>query len=270
VRSKRIAFIGTGQMAEALIRGILNTGLRRPEQIVAADIRGERLQDVARTFDVVAAESNAEAVQVGEIVIVAVKPQDIGDALASITPVIEEHHLIISIVAGVTLETIESSFKQGVPCVRAMPNTPALVGAGACALAGGTWATEEDLREVTVIFEAVGSVVRVPEKLLDAVTGLSGSGPAYVFTVIEALADAGVRQGLPRGVAQLLAAQTVYGTAKLVLESAEHPAVLRDKVASPGGTTIAGLAALEAMGLRTAFMDAVEAATRRAEELGRG
>ncbi len=270
MRNKRIAFIGVGQMAEALIRGILNIGLRRPEQIVVADIRPERLQEVSRTFDVVAAESNAEAVQVGEIVIVAVKPQDIADALDSIAPVVEERHLLISIAAGVTLETIEASFKHGVPCVRAMPNTPALVGAGACALAGGTWATEEDLREVTVIFEAVGSVVRVPERLLDAVTGLSGSGPAYVFTVIEALADAGVRQGLPRAEALLLAAQTVYGTAKLVLESGEHPAVLRDSVASPGGTTVAGLAALEARGLRAAFMEAVEAATRRAEELGRG
>lgn len=257
-------------MAEALIRGILNMGLRRPEQIVAADIRPERLEKLARTFDVIAAESNAEAAQVGEIVVVAVKPQDIGDALASIAPVVEEHHLIISIAAGVTLETIETSFKHGVPCVRAMPNTPALVGAGACALAGGTWATEEDMREVTVLFEAVGSVVRVPERLLDAVTGLSGSGPAYIFTVIEALADAGVRQGLPRAEAHLLAAQTVYGTAKLALEAGEHPAVLRDHVASPGGTTVAGLAALEARGLRAAFMEAVEAATRRAEELGRG
>ncbi len=266
--TKRIAFIGAGQMAEALIRGILNVGLRRPEQIVASDIRPERLQEVGRTFEAVQAESNAEAAQVAEIIILAVKPQDASEALSSIAPVVDEHHLLISIAAGVTLETIEASLKHRVRCIRAMPNTPALVGAGACALAGGTWATEKDLREVTVLFEAVGSVVRVPESLLDAVTGLSGSGPAYILMVIEALADAGVRQGIPRSEAQLLAAQTVYGTAKLVLESGEHPAVLRDNVASPGGTTIAGLAALEARGLRAAFMEAVAAATRRSKELG--
>ncbi|MCH7646138.1 MAG: pyrroline-5-carboxylate reductase [Nitrospinae bacterium] len=167
-----------------------------------------------------------------------------------------------------TTDLAGGSPEENARVIRAMPNTPALVGAGACALAGGTWATEKDLREVTVLFEAVGSVVRVPESLLDAVTGLSGSGPAYILMVIEALADAGVRQGIPRSEAQLLAAQTVYGTAKLVLESGEHPAVLRDNVASPGGTTIAGLAALEARGLRAAFMEAVAAATRRSKELG--
>ncbi|MFQ6672328.1 MAG: pyrroline-5-carboxylate reductase [Candidatus Tectimicrobiota bacterium] len=255
-------------MADALIRGMLNVGLRRPEDLVAADKRPERLREVVKTFEVVAAESNAEAAQVGEIIIVAVKPQDVGDALTSIAPVVDDHHLVISIAAGVTLETIEGILKGRVRCVRSMPNTAALVGAGACALAGGRWATEEDLREVTVLFEAVGSVVRVPENLLDAVTGLSGSGPAYIFMVIEALADAGVRHGIPRAEAQLLAAPTVYGAGKFVLESGEHPAVLRDRVASPGGTTVAGLAALEARGLRAAFMEAVAAATRRAKELG--
>lgn len=255
-------------MAEALIRGILNAGLRRPEELVLADIRSERLQELARTFEAVPAESNAEAAQVAEIVVLSVKPQDAEAALASVAEVVDEKRLVVSIVAGLGLSAIESSLKPGVRCVRAMPNTPSMVGAGACALAGGRWATEEDLRKVSVIFEAVGSVVRVPEALLDAVTGLSGSGPAYVFTVIEALADAGVQQGLSRSTAQMLAAQTVYGAAKMVLESGEHPAVLRDRVASPGGTTIAGLAALEAKGLRAAFLEAVAAATRRARELG--
>jgi pyrroline-5-carboxylate reductase len=255
-------------MAEALVRGILNTGLRLPEHIVASDISPERLREVSETFDVVAAESNSEAAQVAEIVFLAVKPQDVQEALLSIAPVVDEKHLVVSIIAGVTLKTLESAFKHGVRCIRAMPNTPSIVGAGVCALSGGTWVSEEDLREATIIFEAVGSVVEVPESLLDVVTALSGSGPAYIFTVIEALADAGVRQGLPRKKAQLLATQTVYGAAKLVLESEAHTAVLRDQVTSPGGSTMAGLAVLEAKGLRSAFMEAVAAATRRTKELG--
>jgi pyrroline-5-carboxylate reductase len=255
-------------MAQALIRGILNTGLRTPENLVASDIRPERLKETAEVFEVVPAESNAEAAQVAEIIFLAVKPQDINGALLSIAPVIDGKHLVISIVAGVTLRTLESSFKQGVRCIRAMPNTPAIVAAGVCALSCGTWVTDEDLREAIVLFEAVGSVVEVSENLLDVVTGLSGSGPAYIFMVIEALTDAGVQQGLPRKQAQMLAAQTVYGAAKLVLESGAHTAVLRDQVSSPGGTTMAGLAVLEAKGLRSAFMEAVAAATRRSQELG--
>lgn len=268
VMSKRIAFIGAGQMAEAMIRGIINIGLRLPEHIVVSDIRPERPQELARGLDVVPADSNAEAAQVAEIVFLAVKPRDVKEALLSIAPILDERHLLISIAAGVSLKTIESPLKQGVRCFRTMPNTPATVGAGATAISGGTWVNEADIREVKVLFQAVGSVVEVPERLLDAVTGLSGSGPAYIFTVIEALADAGVQQGLPRATSQVLAAQTVYGAAKLVLESGVHPATLRDQVVSPAGTTIAGLAALEAKGLRSAFMEAVAAATRRAKELG--
>lgn len=255
-------------MAEALIRGILNTGLRLPEQLVVSDIRPDRRREVSETFDVVAAESNSEAAQVAEIVFLAIKPQDVHEALVSIAPVVDDNHLVVSIIAGVTLKTLESAFKQGVRCIRAMPNTPSIVGAGVCALSAGTWVSEEDLREAKVIFEAVGSAIEVPENLLDVVTALSGSGPAYIFTVIEALADAGVQQGLPRRKAQQLATQTVYGAAKLVLESGAHTAVLRDQVASPGGSTMAGLAVLEAKGLRSAFMEAVAAATRRSKELG--
>lgn len=268
MRTKRIAFIGAGRMGEALIRGILDTGLRMPNQLVASDIQPERLKEMAETFEIVPAGSNSEAAQVAEIIFLAVKPQDINEALLSIAPVVDEKHLVISIVAGVPLKTLESALKQGVRCIRAMPNTPAVVRAGVCALACGAWVTDEALREATILFEAVGSVVEVPENLLDAVTGLSGSGPAYVFMVIEALTDAGVQQGLPRRQAQLLATQTVYGAAKLVLESGAHPAVLRDQVTSPGGTTMAGLAVLEAKGLRSAFMEAVAAATRRSRELG--
>lgn len=264
----RIAFIGAGQMAVALIRGMLNTGLRLPQDILVSDIRSDRLKEVADTFDVVSASSNSEAVQVADIVFLAVKPQDLNEALLGIAPVVDVKHLVVSIAAGVTLETLESALKQGTRCVRAMPNTPAIVGAGVTALASGTWITDEDLREVAVLFESVGSVIEVPENLLDVVTGLSGSGPAYIFTVIEALTDAGVQQGLPRNKAQLLATQTVYGAAKLVLESGTHPAVLRDQVTSPGGTTMAGLAVLEAKGLRSALLEAVAAATRRSRELG--
>ena len=208
-------------------------------------------------------------IQGGEIVILAVKPQMLAPVLAEARPVLTPQQLVVSIVAGVPLAQLMLSLGPTVRIIRVMPNTPSLVGACAAAFSPGGAATADDEQLVERMFRAVGVAYRVPEKLLDAVTGLSGSGPAYVAVVIEALSDGGVLMGLPRDVATTLAAQTVFGTAKMVLEAGLHPGVLKDMVASPGGTTIAGLHALEHGGLRAALMDAVEAATRRAEELGK-
>lgn len=202
------------------------------------------------------------------IIILSVKPQVIEKVLAEIAPVVDDKKLIISIAAGVSLAKIENALKKGSRVVRVMPNTPALVLAGVAALTRGNSATNEDVSFAKVIFDSVGRSVVVDEKLMDAVTGLSGSGPAYVFMIIDALSDAGVKVGLPRQLALELAAQTVYGSAKMVLETKEHPAKLRDMVTSPGGTTIEGLHALEKGKLRATLMNAVEAATARSKELG--
>jgi pyrroline-5-carboxylate reductase len=198
-----------------------------------------------------------------------VKPQVIDTVLAEIAAAVDAKKLVISIAAGVTLARIEKALTPGSRAVRVMPNTPALVLAGAAAIAGGTGATSDDLGLAQSIFDSVGRSVIVEEKLMDAVTGLSGSGPAYVFLIIDALSDAGVKAGLPRQLALELAAQTVYGSAKMVLETKEHPGKLRDMVTSPGGTTIEGLHALEKGKLRATLMNAVEAATARSKELGK-
>jgi len=203
-----------------------------------------------------------------DLVLLAVKPQMMGQVLQGLAQAVEKQ-LVISIAAGIPTYYIETRFPRPVRVVRVMPNTPALVLEGASALCAGAHATADDLALARTIFEAVGRAVVLDETAMDAVTGLSGSGPAYIFVVIEALADAGVRVGLSRDVAQLLAAQTVLGSARMVLETGKHPAVLKDMVASPGGTTIAGLHALEAGALRATLLDAVEAAAERSRELGR-
>ena len=203
------------------------------------------------------------------IVVLSVKPQAMNRLLEEIKPALDESKLVISIAAGVPIEAIERKVGHGIRIIRTMPNTPALVGAGATALAPGEHATEADLVQAKALFEAVGMAVVVEEPLLDAVTGLSGSGPAYIFLIIEALADGGVKAGLARDQAQELAAQTVLGSAKLLIETGEHPGRLKDQVTSPGGTAIAGLHTLEAGGLRTTLMDAVEVATNRSRELGK-
>ena len=200
--------------------------------------------------------------------VLAVKPQSITQLLEEIRPGLTPEHLLISIAAGVTLRQLEAKLGP-VRLVRVMPNTPCLVGAGASGYTPGGSATQDDVALVDRLLNAIGRAYRVPEGLLDAVTGLSGSGPAFVAVIIEALSDGGVRVGLPRDVATALAAQTLLGTARMVLEAGLHPAVLKDMVSSPGGTTIAGLHALEHGGMRAALMDAVEAATRRATELGK-
>ena len=268
ILKRPIAFLGGGQMAEALIGGVLAAGVSVPDSIRATDPVAARREALKSRFGIRVGEENAKAAQEADLVVLAVKPQampavlnDVGSALAG--------KLVVSIAAGVTTAWIGERIVTPRGFVRAMPNTPALVREGVTALAYQAGLQAEDLEAVRVLFEAVGSVISVEERLMDAVTGLSGSGPAYVFVAIEALADGGVKMGLPRATAELLAAQTVLGAARMVLERGEHPAKLKDQVASPGGTTIAGLYQLEAGGMRSCLIAAVEAATKRSQELGR-
>lgn len=269
--NQKIGFIGAGQMARALARGFVVAKLAAADQIWAADPFPPARDGFAR--DLPGSHLSAENHEVAEacdVVVLAVKPQQIGAVLDGLKPVLTGRHLVISIAAGVSLAHLASKLAPGVRLVRVMPNTPCLVGQSASAYCLGPGATDDDGRMVGQLLEAVGWAFRLEEKLLDAVTGLSGSGPAFVFTVIESLSDGGVLMGLPREVATVLAAQTVLGSAQMVLTAGEHLAVLRDRVASPGGTTIAGMQALEAGGLRAALIGAVEAATRRCIELGKG
>ena len=266
--SQRVGFIGAGKMATALARGLVSAGFTTAEQIVASDVYPAARQQFAQETKSRAVATNAEVVSASQIVILAVKPQQMSGVLAELKGHVTAQHLVISIAAGVPLKTLVTGLGETVRLVRVMPNTPCLVGASASGFAVGGAATKEDAALVEQLLSAVGVAVSVDEKLLDAVTGLSGSGPAYVYQIIEALSDGGVRVGLPRDVATKLAAQTVFGAAKMVLETGEHPGALKDAVTSPGGTTIAGLHALERGGLRAALMNAVEAATNRSKELG--
>jgi pyrroline-5-carboxylate reductase len=268
LEGKTIAFIGAGQMGAALIQALLRAGVD-PGGIIASDADTARREYLAREMGLRTSASNAEAVHGADIVILAVKPQVLPEVLREIGPSLAAHHVVISIAAGVKTETLEAALPDGVPVVRVMPNVLCAVGEAASAICGGRSAGEKDLAAAEAVFSAAGRCVRVEERLMDAVTGLSGSGPAYVFVFIEALADGGVRAGLPRATAQQLAAQTVLGAAKMVLESGKHPAELKDMVCSPGGTTIDGVLALEQRRLRAAVMEAVSAAKRRSEELGR-
>ncbi len=270
LQDKRIAFIGVGNIGEALIKGLLQVGHVRPEQLMATDIRTDRLDAIRKTYRIETLTSNKEAATKAQILLLAVKPQVMDEVLIGLRGAVAEDHLILSVAAGIRTAFIEARFSQPTRVVRIMPNTPALVLAGASAITPGQHATEEDLKITREVFEAVGRVVTVEEALMDAVTGLSGSGPAYIFVLIEALSDAGVRMGLAREVATLLATQTVLGAARMVLETGEHPAKLKDMVTSPAGTTAAGLHVLEQAGFRGILKAAVEAATRRSQELGKG
>jgi pyrroline-5-carboxylate reductase len=267
-RETRVGFIGGGNMAEAIIKGLLAGGVPSSNITVAEPIEGRRVY-LRDNYGVNITTENTAAVSTGSIIIMAVKPQVCGQILEGIANEGFLGKLVISIMAGVKTETIEASLKNAVRVVRVMPNTPALVLAAATAISPGSLATADDLSLARSIFDLLGTTCQVEEKLLDAVTGLSGSGPAYVFTFIEALSDAGVKNGLPRDVASRLAAQTVFGSAKMVLETGEHPAVLREKVTSPGGTTIAGMHVLEQAGFRGTVMTAVDAAAQRSKELGK-
>jgi pyrroline-5-carboxylate reductase len=264
---KSIGFVGAGNMAEAMIRGLLRGEVFKPKQVTASAPRQERQRELAEKYGIHAAGDNRDAAR-QSIVVLSVKPQILSRVLDEIAETISAESLVISIAAGVPVAAIQSRLRPGTRVVRAMPNTPALVDAGATAIARGEHARESDLEDAKRIFDAVGVTVVLDESLLDAVTGLSGSGPAYVFLILEALSDAGVKVGLSRRTAQLLAAQTLLGSAKLLIETNEHPGRLKDMVTSPGGTAITGLHTLEHGGLRTTLMNAVEAATRRSRELG--
>jgi pyrroline-5-carboxylate reductase len=263
-----IAFLGAGAMGEALIRGLLQAGVYVPQEIVVFDVSRERLQSLTQELSVQAAVDVVAAASAADVVLLAVKPQTVGDALEPLRRVLTAQQTLVSIAAGVTTKQLEAHFDASVPCVRVMPNTPALIGQAASAIALGAHANAAHAKIAHRIFDVMGLAIDVPETLLDAVTGLSGSGPAYVYVFIEALSDAGVKMGLPRDVATQLAAQTVAGAAQMVLQTGKHPGVLKDMVTSPGGTTIAGLHALEDGAFRGVVIDAVEAATERSRELG--
>jgi len=268
--TQTIGFIGAGQMARALARGFVAAGLTKASQIVAFDPVETSGQSFAgEVGGAKLARSNAEVAKQADVLFLATKPQSVPGVYSDLAGKVSADKLVISIAAGIPLAKLCEGFKTD-RVVRVMPNTPALVGKGASAYALGRGATTADGELVGRLLGAVGTAFCVEEKLLDAVTGLSGSGPAFVYVMIEALSDGGVRMGLPREVATALAAQTVLGSAQMVLHTGEHPAVLKDKVASPGGTTIAGLQALEQHGLRGALIAAVEAATKRSAELGKG
>lgn len=270
LRNKTIGFIGAGNMAEALINGLITSHTVLPGSITISDRNIERLEVVAEGYKIKGTNSNAEVAAGSDIIILAVKPQDITPAITAIKDEIKDK-LLISIAAGVTTGTISDILLTPVRIIRAMPNTPALVLSGATALFIGEGCTKDDENLAVRIFDAVGkSVVIKDESLMDVVTGLSGSGPAYIFVILEALSDAGVKMGLPRETSSLLAAQTVLGAARMVLEVKRHPAELKDMVTSPGGTTIAGLKKLEDGKIRASIMDAVEAATIRSRELSKG
>lgn len=262
-----IGFIGAGNMAEAMIRGLLRGGVFSADTVVASGPREERVRELAQKYGIRATCANRDAAA-ARIVVLSVKPQILGRVMDEVASALDPETLVISIAAGVPVAAIQARLAAGTRVVRAMPNTPALVDAAATAIAGGEHALESDLAEARRIFDAVGITVIVDESQLDAITGLSGSGPAYVFLILEALSDAGVKVGLSRRTAQLLAAQTLLGSAKLLIETNEHPGRLKDMVTSPGGTAITGLHTLESGGLRTTLINAVEAATRRSRELG--
>lgn len=263
-----VGFLGAGQMATALARGWLAAGLVRTGACRASDPIPAAREKFAAATDCPAGSDNLAVVEASNLLILAVKPQNMTALLAEVRPAIRPRHLVVSIAAGVTLRQLTDGLGNDCRLVRVMPNTPCLLAASASAYSPGPTATADDATIVDRLLNAVGRAFRLPESLLDAVTGLSGSGPAFVYVVVEALSDGGVRMGLPREVATALAAQTVCGAAKMVLETGLHPGVLKDQVASPGGTTIAGLHALERGGLRAALIDAVEAATLRSRELG--
>jgi pyrroline-5-carboxylate reductase len=264
----RVGFLGAGRMASALAKGLVAAKFTTAELICASDPLKAAREAFSAQSGARAAESNVDVVRASDLLVLAVKPNHASEVLLEIRPEIQPRHLLASIAAGVSLKTMIGVLGQSARLVRVMPNTPCLVGAGAAGFARGGSAREADGALVRRLLSTVGIAVELPEALLDAVTGLSGSGPAYVYQVIEALSDGGVLAGLPRDVATKLAAQTVLGAAKMVLETGQTPADLKDAVASPGGTTIAGLHALEKGALRAALMNAVQAATIRSRELG--
>jgi pyrroline-5-carboxylate reductase len=270
VKGKRIGFLGCGNMGEALVKGLVEANVVKGEALMVSDTRAERLADLDRRYGVRIAKDNVELVRESDVVVLAVKPQIMTPVLKEIASSLSRRQLVISVAAGVATATIRAAVGKDIRLIRVMPNTPALVLEGATAIAKAQGLEAGDLEIAQEIFGAVGKAVVLDEELMDAVTGLSGSGPAYVAVVIESLADGGVKMGLDRQTAMTLATQTVLGAAKLLLETGVHPGALKDMVSSPGGTSITGIAALEEGGIRTTFIKAVERATLRSRELGRG
>lgn len=267
--NQTLGILGCGNMGEAIVKGLLSQGKALPAEIVVSAQHAERIAELCGRYGVAGTLDNRELVRKSNLVILAVKPQIMDRVLEECAKDFTADQLVISVAAGVPLRVLERRLPAQARVVRTMPNVAALVGAAATGLASGTNARAPDLKIAEELFSAIGLTAVVEEELLDAVTGLSGSGPAYIFLVIEALSDAGVKVGLSRHIAQRLAAQTVLGSAKLLLETGKHPGELKDMVTSPGGTAIAGLHTLEAGGLRTTLINAVEAATARARVLGK-
>ena len=269
LNDKKIAILGSGNMGEALVSGLIVSESSEPENIICTDIRKEKLDEIRREYGVRTTTDNIKAVVESDIIVYAVKPQIIAAVLKETAKKLDMSKLVISIAAGVPMAAIESCLDKDLRLIRVMPNIAASVNEAASAIAAGAHATKEDIDLALAIFNSIGKSIFLKENyLMDAITGLSGSGPAYIFLIVDALADAGVKMGLARQEALFLSTQTVLGAAKLLLETQEHPGQLKDKVTSPGGTAIAGLATLEEGGLRTTLIRAVEAATNRSKELG--
>lgn len=269
LNNKKIGFIGSGNMGEAMIGGLIDSGAAQPENIICSDVREDLLQEIEAKFGVRTDTSNTAVATEADIVILAIKPQIMVPVLQEIKACLDMSKLVISIAAGVPLAAIEGCLKKDLRLIRVMPNVAVSVREGAAAIAAGDHTLKEDIDLAMAIFNSVGKCVFLQENnLMDAITGLSGSGPAYIFMIVDALADAGVRVGLHRKDALLLASQTILGSAKMLLETGEHPGPLKDSVTSPGGTAIAGLHTLEKGGLCTTLINAVEAATQRSVELG--
>jgi pyrroline-5-carboxylate reductase len=267
---QKIGFIGAGNMAEALVKGLLSSGFFKKNQVIMSDVVEERLDHLSSLYGVKTTQKNTEVVKFSNFVVLAVKPNSIHKVLLEIKGFLTSKKVLISIAAGINTSSISEIVRRKIKIVRVMPNTPALVLAGASVLYCNSLITQEEKQSIKKIFESIGIAYVIDnETLLDGVTGLSGSGPAFVAMFIEALSDGGVKMGLPRNIALRLAAQTVYGTAKMVLDSGIHPAELKDKVASPGGTTIEGIKELETRGFRGSVISAVSAATRRSKELSK-
>jgi pyrroline-5-carboxylate reductase len=267
---KRVGFLGAGNMGEALIKGLCAAEVVDPRAILATDVRDDHVRALAKQYGITVASDNTALVRDTDVIVLAVKPQIMDAVLREVAPAVTREKLLISIAAGVSTARLRGALARDARLIRVMPNTPALVREGVTAIARGGGLEPGDLDVASAIFRAVGRVVVLDEPAMDAVTGLSGSGPAYVALVVEALADGGVKVGLDRATALALATQTVIGAATLLRETGMHPGALKDMVSSPGGTTIAGVAALEAGKLRGTLMDAVERATERSRELGRG
>lgn len=268
--TEKLGFVGGGAMAEALLTGVIKNRLIPADKLYVSDVQPERLAHLRDKLGINTVTDNIELVQRADIVILAVKPFILPEVLREVGKEIRSEQLVISIAAGITTQFIEGFLADNVPVVRVMPNTPCLLGEGAIAVAGGKNASPGHVKKVEEICASVGLVVSVAEHLMDVVTGLSGSGPAYMYLIAEALADAGVRMGLPRDIALKLSAKTMLGAARMILETGKHPAQLKDMVTTPGGTTAEGLFALEDAGIRAAFMEAVEAACLRSKELSGG